>query len=257
MLVAVEGLDQSGKATQAQDLRDRLRATGYKSRVVSFPDYGTFLGEEIARSLQGERDYGPETMQLLYVANRFERKADIDRWHAAGLIVLFDRYIASGVAYGEAPGSRSGLVDDPAGLAAAAGADDSARHLAGNGRPLARRSPVTDTKATLRCSRVFERAICARPSSRTGCGSMPSRHRTLLRPRWRLRSSRDCQSCADGANVSCSGASQHGRARFHRRSRRDHVAPRSPRTGGGWRPRSSVRGSCPPARTHPRARPSG
>lgn len=104
MLVAVEGLDQSGKETQAQHLRDRLRASGYRSRVVSFPDYGTFLGEEIARSLQGERDYGPETMQLLYVANRFERKADIDRWHAAGLIVLFDRYVASGIAYGEAQG---------------------------------------------------------------------------------------------------------------------------------------------------------
>lgn len=104
MLVAVEGLDQSGKATQSQHLRDRLRASGYRSRVVSFPDYGTFLGEEIARSLQGERDYGPETMQLLYVANRFERKADIDRWHDAGLIVLFDRYIASGIAYGEAQG---------------------------------------------------------------------------------------------------------------------------------------------------------
>lgn len=110
MLVAVEGLDQSGKATQAQDLRDRLRASGYKSRVVSFPDYGTFLGEEIARSLQGERDYGPETMQLLYVANRFERKADIDRWHAAGLIVLFDRYVASGIAYGEAQGLDPGWL---------------------------------------------------------------------------------------------------------------------------------------------------
>ena len=110
MLVAVEGLDQSGKATQAQHLRDRLRASGYKSRVVSFPDYGTFLGEEIARSLQGERDYGPETMQLLYVANRFERKADIDRWHEAGLIVLFDRYIASGIAYGEAQGLDPGWL---------------------------------------------------------------------------------------------------------------------------------------------------
>lgn len=110
MLVAVEGLDQSGKATQAQDLRDRLRASGYKSRVVSFPDYGTFLGEEIARSLQGERDYGPETMQLLYVANRFERKADIERWHAAGLIVLFDRYVASGIAYGEAQGLDPGWL---------------------------------------------------------------------------------------------------------------------------------------------------
>lgn len=104
MLVAVEGLDQAGKTTQAKDLRDRLRASGYKSRVVSFPDYDSFLGEEIARALQGERDYGPETMQLLYVANRFERKADIDRWNDAGLIVLFDRYVASGIAYGEGQG---------------------------------------------------------------------------------------------------------------------------------------------------------
>ena len=110
MLVAVEGVDQAGKATQAQHLRDRLRASGYKSRVASFPDYGTFLGEEIARALQGERDYGPEAMQLLYVANRFERKADIDRWHAAGLIVLFDRYVASGIAYGEAQGLDPGWL---------------------------------------------------------------------------------------------------------------------------------------------------
>ncbi len=104
MLVAIEGLDQSGKETQARELRDRLRAAGYRSRVVSFPDYGTSIGEEIARALQGEREYGPETMQLLYVANRFERKADIDRWQAGGLIVLFDRYVASAVAYGEAQG---------------------------------------------------------------------------------------------------------------------------------------------------------
>lgn len=104
MLVAIEGLDQSGKETQARELRDRLRAVGYRSRVVSFPDYGTSIGEEIARALQGEREYGPETMQLLYVANRFERQADILRWQAGGLIVLFDRYVASAVAYGEAHG---------------------------------------------------------------------------------------------------------------------------------------------------------
>ena len=104
MLVAIEGLDQSGKETQAQRLRDHVRAEGHKSRVVSFPDYGTSIGEEIARALQGEREYGPEAMQLLYVANRFERKADIDRWHDAGLVVLFDRYVASSIAYGEAQG---------------------------------------------------------------------------------------------------------------------------------------------------------
>ena len=104
MLIAIEGLDQSGKATQAQLLRDQLREGGTRARVVSFPDYGTSIGEEIARALQGERDYGPEVMQLLYVANRCERKADLDRWLEGGLAVVCDRYVASSVAYGEAQG---------------------------------------------------------------------------------------------------------------------------------------------------------
>ena len=104
MLIAFEGIDQAGKETQARRLRDRLRAGGARSRVVSFPDYGTTIGEEIARALQGERDYSAEVMQLLHVANRYERKADIGRWREAGIVVLFDRYVASGIAYGEAQG---------------------------------------------------------------------------------------------------------------------------------------------------------
>ena len=104
MLIAIEGLDQSGKETQARLLRDRIRAAGYKARVVSFPDYGTAIGEEIARALQGERDYGPEVMQLLYIANRYERRPDLDRWQAAGIALVCDRYVASSVAYGEAGG---------------------------------------------------------------------------------------------------------------------------------------------------------
>ncbi|SRR5581483_1239939 len=103
-LIAFEGLDQSGKQTQAELLRDRLKAEGRKARLVSFPDYGTNIGEEIARALQGEREYGPDVMQLLYVANRYERKPDLQRWLDGGLILVCDRYMASTVAYGEAQG---------------------------------------------------------------------------------------------------------------------------------------------------------
>ena len=104
MLIAFEGLDQSGKQTQAEMLRDYLKTQGHRVRLLSFPDYGTSIGEEIARALQGERDYGPDVMQLLYVANRYERKQDILRWLDGGLILLCDRYMASSVAYGEAQG---------------------------------------------------------------------------------------------------------------------------------------------------------
>jgi dTMP kinase len=111
LLIAFEGLDQSGKQTQAELLRDHLRAAGHKVRLLSFPDYGTSIGEEIARALQGERDYGPDVMQLLYIANRYERKDEIERWLEGGLILICDRYRASSVAYGEAFGL------DPAWLA--------------------------------------------------------------------------------------------------------------------------------------------
>ena len=110
-LIAFEGLDQSGKQTQAELLRDRLKEDGRKARLVSFPDYGTSIGEEIARALSGEREYGPDVMQLLYVANRYERKPDLERWLEGGLVLVCDRYTASSVAYGEAMGL------DPAWLA--------------------------------------------------------------------------------------------------------------------------------------------
>jgi dTMP kinase len=103
-LIAFEGLDQSGKQTQAELLRDYLRAQGRKARLVSFPDYGTSIGEEIARALSNERDYGPDVMQLLYIANRYEKKPDLLRWLEGGLMLVSDRYTASSVAYGEAFG---------------------------------------------------------------------------------------------------------------------------------------------------------
>ena len=112
LLIAFEGLDQSGKQTQAEMLRDRLRQDGHKSRLISFPDYATSIGEELARALAGEREYDADVMQLLYVANRYERKADLQRWLDGGLILVSDRYTASSIAYGEAFGlDAQWLVD--------------------------------------------------------------------------------------------------------------------------------------------------
>ncbi len=111
-IIAFEGLDQSGKQTQAERLRDRLKEQGRKARLVSFPDYGTSIGEEIARALSNERDYGPDVMQLLYVANRYEKKADLQRWLDGGLFLVSDRYTASSVAYGEALGLDAAWLSD-------------------------------------------------------------------------------------------------------------------------------------------------
>jgi dTMP kinase len=104
LLIAFEGLDQSVKQTQAGLLRDRLTSGGRSVRLLSFPDYQTAIGAEIGRALRGEREYGPYVMRLLYVANRYEWKAEIVREIEAGTILVCDRYLASTVAYGEAHG---------------------------------------------------------------------------------------------------------------------------------------------------------
>lgn len=102
MLIAFEGLDQSGKQTQAERLGATLRAEGREVHMLSFPDYTTAIGAEIGRALQGGRDYAADVMQLLYVANRYEYRPRIEAWLAAGAVVIADRYLASSIAYGEA-----------------------------------------------------------------------------------------------------------------------------------------------------------
>ena len=104
LLIAFEGLDQSGKQTQAEMLRDRLVDTGRLVRLLSFPAYDTPIGVEIGKALQGDRDYGPDVMQLLYVANRYEWKPRMERELERGTVLICDRYLASSVAYGEAQG---------------------------------------------------------------------------------------------------------------------------------------------------------
>ena len=78
VLVAIEGLDQSGKETQAKRLAPWFDARGWRVEMLGFPDYTTTIGTEIAHALRGERQFGPDVLQLLYVANRHEWKQAID-----------------------------------------------------------------------------------------------------------------------------------------------------------------------------------
>ena len=103
-LIAFEGLDQSGKQTQAEALYDHLSSAGRRCQLLSFPDYTTPMGSEIFRALHGEREYSPEVMQLLYVTNRYEKRAQMETWLRDGDYILCDRYLASSIAYGEAQG---------------------------------------------------------------------------------------------------------------------------------------------------------
>jgi dTMP kinase len=79
-------------------------ALGRECRLLSFPDYDTPIGAEISKALHGARDYAPDVMQLMYVANRYEKRGEMTRALEAGTILVCDRYLASSIAYGAAQG---------------------------------------------------------------------------------------------------------------------------------------------------------
>ena len=112
LLIAFEGLDQSGKQTQAEALRDFFTARGRECRLMSFPDYTTAIGSEISRALHGEREYPADTMQLLYVANRYEHRPGMESLLKSGAVIVCDRYRASSIAYGEAQGLDPAWLDE-------------------------------------------------------------------------------------------------------------------------------------------------
>jgi dTMP kinase len=111
-LIAFEGLDQSGKQTQAEAVRDFAIARGRDCRLLSFPDYQTAIGAEISKALHGERDYAADVMQLMYVANRYEHRGQMRQWLSDGAILVCDRYLASSIAYGEAQGLDGAWLRD-------------------------------------------------------------------------------------------------------------------------------------------------
>jgi len=97
VFISFEGIDGSGKSTQARRLADRLRAEGRIVRLTREPG-GSPGAEEIrALVLEGASDrWSPETEILLFTAARRDHlERVIAPALAAGEIVICDRYADS------------------------------------------------------------------------------------------------------------------------------------------------------------------
>jgi dTMP kinase len=103
LLIAIEGIDGSGKQTQAKLLEQSLKADKFTVYSTGFPQYESWFGRMVGKFLNG--DFGPlETVDprftaLLYAGDRFEAKNRITSALEAGKIVLVDRYIGSNLAH--------------------------------------------------------------------------------------------------------------------------------------------------------------
>jgi dTMP kinase len=109
-IVVIEGTDKAGKTTQSRILLEALKNAGKIAVVMDFPDYTTPIGMEIRAFLDGKRDYPAETKHLLFSANRWEKKQEIESMVRNGTIVVMNRYWQSNLVYGVANGMDQGWL---------------------------------------------------------------------------------------------------------------------------------------------------
>jgi dTMP kinase len=103
-LIAIEGIDGSGKGTQSRILVERLRQSGRKVELISFPRYEeTFFGRLIGSFLNGQfgtlDQVHPILVSLLFAGDRFESRPKLADALAACDVVVLDRYVASNIAH--------------------------------------------------------------------------------------------------------------------------------------------------------------
>ena len=103
-LIVIEGVDGSGKGTQAQQLTERLTATGRRVRLLSFPRYReTLFGHAIGDFLNGRfgqlNEVHPFLASVLYAADRYESKSVLTEALEQSDVVVCDRYVPSNLAH--------------------------------------------------------------------------------------------------------------------------------------------------------------
>ena len=95
VLIAFEGIDGSGKSTQARRVAEALRAEGREVTLLREPGDSEF-GRELRRIFVEGRDVTPEEeMRLFLEDRRIDVRDNIAPALARGAIVIMDRYYLS------------------------------------------------------------------------------------------------------------------------------------------------------------------
>ena len=100
-LIVLEGLDGSGKATQAKLLAEKLTAEGRAVREVSFPNYASDSSALVKMYLAGQFGEKPDDVNA-YAASAFYSvdryagyKSDWGTFYENGGVIVADRYTTS------------------------------------------------------------------------------------------------------------------------------------------------------------------
>lgn len=96
--ISIEGLDGSGKSTQAEQITLKLRSLGYKVKKIKFPNYSSPTGQVVASYLKG--NFKPKNIyqsSLLYATDRmYWLLNETDDLNAYDFVIC-DRYTYSNI----------------------------------------------------------------------------------------------------------------------------------------------------------------
>ena len=119
-LIVIEGLDGSGKATQAKLLASHLAESGRKVMEITFPDYESDSSALVKMYLSGQFGDKPDDVNA-YAASTFysvdryaSYKQDWGKYYEAGGLLIADRYTTSNAVHqaGKLPdGEREKYLD--------------------------------------------------------------------------------------------------------------------------------------------------
>jgi dTMP kinase len=118
VLIAIEGVDGSGKRTLADGLLTAFERAGKSVATLAFPRYGRSVTADLAaEALHGEHGDLASSVYAMAMLFALDRAAAVGEIEALGRdhdVVILDRYVASNAAY-----SAARLHEDAAGAAVA------------------------------------------------------------------------------------------------------------------------------------------
>lgn len=98
-LIVIEGIDGSGKETQARLLIDKLVKEGHKAEKIDFPRHGhpdaALVDDYLNSKFGNATQVHPFFASMLYAWDRYNASSQMQKWLEEGKIVVSNRYVSA------------------------------------------------------------------------------------------------------------------------------------------------------------------
>lgn len=101
--IVIDGTDGSGKATQTELLKKRLKKEGHEVEILDFPQYGKKSAGLVEEYLNGKygnaQDVGPYRASIFYACDRYDASFKIKKYLKEGKVVVSNRYVTANMGH--------------------------------------------------------------------------------------------------------------------------------------------------------------